>query len=380
MNAQELDLDSAVTAGKTLNLGSGDVPTARMAVAKPAQLPPLAQAFLDNLLRMKLLTASLAGQFLQANAPNLPELKNASLVGEALIRSGLLTQYQLDRLYSGTTHGLVLGSYRVLARLGSGGMGTVFLGEHMMMRRRVAIKVLPVDDDCPSSHLDRFYAEMRVLAQLQHPNIVMAFDSGRVPAQSGFPQLLYLVMELIDGCNMEQHVRLHGPVAIAQACNWIRQAASGLQEAHNRELIHRDVKPSNLLLTKNEQVKLVDFGLVRQFSLGLTDPRSTIGTLAYMPPEQSTDPTSVGSQADIYSLGGTLFWLLTGQPPYPPATSLIKAMQQIRDESPRRLRTLQPDAPPALEAILLRMLDRDPMRRPPMALSVMKLLEPFVAS
>src|SRR5262249_5849579 len=141
-------------------------------------LPSAAMAFLDHLLRLNLVSPSMAGPFLHANAGRLSRFDGALAIGEALVKAKLLTSYQLDRILSGTTHGLVLGNYRVLARIGAGGMGIVFRGEHALMRRQVAIKVLPVDEGCPQSTLQRFYNEMRVLAQLNHPNIVTAYDSG----------------------------------------------------------------------------------------------------------------------------------------------------------------------------------------------------------
>jgi eukaryotic-like serine/threonine-protein kinase len=342
-------------------------------------LPPDGRAFVDNLLLLKAVSESTIDGFLQANAPRLPEFDSAASLGAFLVEQGLLTQYQLDRIVAGKTYGLMLGQYRVLERLGAGGMGIVFLGEHTMMKRRAAVKVLPVDDDCAPALVKRFYAEMKVLAQLHHPNIVAAYDAGRVDAPPGFPNLLYLVMELIDGCDLERHVEQHGRVPIAKACEWVRQAAHGLQEAHNHNLVHRDIKPSNLLLTKDGTVKLVDFGLVRQFSSTMTDPKTTLGTLDFMPPEQCVDPTSVGALADIYSLGATLFWLLTAEGVYPRSSSLLEALTQIQQCPPRSLRALRPNVPVELEAIVNRMLERDPARRPPMALNVMKSLEPFTS-
>jgi serine/threonine protein kinase len=166
----------------------------------------------------------MAGRFFEANARRLPECNSAAVLGEFLIQAGILTQYQFDRIMAGKTHGLVLGQYRVLERLGAGGMGIVFLGEHVLMKRKVAIKVLPMDDACPADVVKRFCVEIQVLSQLQHPNIVMAFDSGRVDAAPGFPRLLYLVMELVDGCDLDQYVQQNGPVPIGTACNWIRSA------------------------------------------------------------------------------------------------------------------------------------------------------------
>ena len=261
----------------------------------------------------------------------------------ALVQAGLLTEYQLDRVLVGTTHGLVFGNHRVLNRLGSGSMGVIFLAEHMLMKRQVAVKVVPVDEDCLPSVLERFYSEVRVLADLHHPNIVSAIDAGKLPpASKGMPALLYLVMELVRGGDLEEHIELQGPVEIPQACEWIRQAACGLQEAHDRHLIHRDVKPSNLLLDEQNQVKLVDFGLVRQFCSQLTDHRSLLGTPDFMAPEQAGDPSTVDGRADIYGLGATLFWLLTGQMPFKRARSVAEALQMLQSGKPRHLREVAP--------------------------------------
>ena len=346
-----------------------------------AHLPPAGRAFLDDLLRLQLLTPSAAGLFLQRARECAPEYITPEAVGEALVQAGLLTDYQLDRVLAGTTHGLVLGNHRVLSRLGAGSMGVVFLGEHLLMGRRVAIKVLPIEDDLPAAVLERFYAEMRVLADLHHPHIVTAFDAGKLPPSGhGMPGLLYLVMELVPGGDLEHYVIDRGPVAIGQACDWICQAACGLQEAHDRHLIHRDVKPSNLLLTGQDQVKVVDFGLVREFCSRLTDPRALLGTVEYMAPEQSHDPSAVRGEADIYGLGATLFWLLTGEPPYPLARNVGESLRTLQHGQPRRLRTLRPDAPAELETFIDRMLDHDPARRPALPVNVMNALLPFSAS
>jgi response regulator RpfG family c-di-GMP phosphodiesterase/tRNA A-37 threonylcarbamoyl transferase component Bud32 len=336
------------------------------------------RAFLDQLLQLQLLSPSAVDAFLTQSAAHLGDYTSPELLGCALVQAGLLTDYQLDRVQAGTTHGLVMGNYRVLDRLGSGAMGVVFLAEHLIMKRRVAIKVLPVDDDCPAAILERFYAETRVLADLHHPNIVMAFDAGHLPpAGPEMPPLLYLVMELISGGDLEQYVAEHGPVPIGTACNWIRQAAAGLQEAHDHHLIHRDIKPSNLLLDRQGQIKLVDFGLVRQFSSRLTEPRALLGTLEFMAPEQSCDASVVDGRADIYGLGATLFGLLTGEPPYPAARSVGEALRNLQEAKPRRLRSLRPDAPEELDALIDRMLQRDSTRRPALPITVINALMPF---
>src|SRR5262249_58041451 len=213
---------------------------------------------------------------------------------------------QAHRLLTGQTPALVPGSYLVLAQRGQGGMGTVLLGEHLLMKRRVAIKAMPVDADCPPELRERFYGEVRVLADLHHPNIVIAYDAGELPPPcAGQPGLIYLVLELVSGGDLEDHVLAHGRLPIHVACDSSRQAAAGLQEAHNNHLIHRDVKPSNLLRTERGQVKLVDFGLVRQFASQSTDRRSLVGSIEFMAPEQSHDPAGVTAAADIYGLGAT---------------------------------------------------------------------------
>jgi serine/threonine protein kinase len=374
-----MSLKLADRASEALTVAYQEKTEVSLVSAEPDQLPPASRAFLDKLLRLNLISSSVSDGFLKANARHLPEFNTGAALGEFLVQAGFLTQYQLAHIMAGTTYGLVLGQYRVLDRLGAGGMGIVFLGEHALMKRKVAIKVVPVDDDCPRDLVKRFYVEMQVLAKLNHPNIVMAFDSGRAEAAPGFPRLLYLVMELVDGCDLEHYVQIHGRVPIGLACNWIRQAACGLQEAHNHDLVHRDLKPSNLLLTKEGKIKLVDFGLVRQFSSSMTDPKSTLGTVDFMPPEQSADPSSVGALADIYALGASLFWLLTGDLVYPRVRSLAAALKQLQEAPPRRLRSLRSEAPAELDALLLRLLDRDPTRRPPTALNVMKYLEAFAA-
>ena len=337
-----------------------------------------ARALLDRLVRLQLLSDATILDFLDRHAEFLSTYTTEDLLAQVLCQDGLLTNYQIERVLAGTTHGLVLGNYRVLDRLGAGAMGVVFLGEHVLMKRQVAIKAMPVEEDCPPALLERFYSEMRVLADLHHPNVVLAFDAGKLhPAGPNMPGLLYLVMELVVGCDLELHVINNGIVNIPQACEWVRQAACGLQEAHDHHLIHRDVKPSNMLLSKTNQVKLVDFGLARQFCSRLTDPKALLGTLEYMAPEQSLDPSAVGAQADIYGLGGTLFWLLTGQQPFPPARKVTEALKTIQQMRPRKLRDYRPEAPAELEALIDRLLEKDPALRPATPLTLMNDLLPF---
>lgn len=356
----------------------GHLPDSAVVFPESAELPASSRAFLDSLLRVQLLNRSSVGLFLRENATRRDQFANADSLGQALVQAGLLTPYQLDRVQSGMMHGLILGNHRVLERLGAGSMGVVFLGEHLLLKRRVAIKVLPVDDDLPPSILERFYGEMCVLADLHHPNIVTAFDAGRLPPQQpGAPWLHYLVMELVPGGDIEQYVIDHGILPIPQACHWIRQAACGLQEAHDHHLIHRDLKPSNLLLTLDGQVKLVDFGLARRFSSQITDPTCLLGSIEFMAPEQSLDPSAVDGRADIYGLGASLFWILSGQTPYAEEKSVARALRALQVDRPRRLRVFRPDAPPELDALIDKMMDRDPSQRPALPVTVMNALTRF---
>ncbi|HEV3145919.1 MAG TPA: protein kinase [Gemmataceae bacterium] len=335
------------------------------------------QQFLQHLTQTNLVPTAAVKDFLQFHGDRVSEWSSPEKLGRALVTAGLLTSYQLDRILAGATHGLVLGNYRVLERLGGGSVGVVFLAEHMLLKRRVAIKVLPADDNFPQSVLERFYSEMRVLAQLDHPHIVAAYDAGLIPAPDKTVQTLhYLVMELMAG-DLEQYVYDHGTLPIPLACEWIRQAASGLQQAHDHHLIHRDLKPSNLLRTEQNQIKLVDFGLAREFTSNRTEPRCLLGSVEFMAPEQSIDPTSVRGAADVYGLGATLFWLVCGHTPYQRETSVNEALRRLQVEKPRRLREFMPEAPAELDELVAQMMAHDPDDRPDSPRAVMYALARF---
>jgi serine/threonine protein kinase len=334
-----------------------------------------AQAFLKKLERLGLLTPLQTAQFLDDHPPLCQPECDAESIGGALVAVGLLSPYQLERLLGGMIHGLRLGNYKIVARLGAGAMGVVFRAEHIFMRRQAAVKMVPVHESHhASAAVDRFYAEICVLAELNHPHIVSAYEAGKeLPSHAGEPELLYLAMEFLPGGDLDQYIRTHGPVPLQRACQWMAQAASGLQTAHDRGLVHRDIKPSNLLLTAQEQVKLSDFGLVKQFGTDMTDPRTLLGTVDYMAPEQSENPALVGTAADMYGLGATLFWLLTAKPPYPRSRKLSEALKQLREVAPRSARSLRPEIPAELERLVQNMLHRDPTRRP-LPITAMKSL------
>ena len=213
-----------------------------------------------------------------------------------------------------------IGDYKILKLIGSGGMGRVYLAEHTRMQRMVAIKMLPVERMADKVAIERFYDEVRAASRLMHPNIVTAFDAGE---QDG---INYLAMEFIDGVTLTRAVSRKGPLSVGEAASVVRQAALGLLHAHRAGIVHRDVKPGNLMRAADGTVKVLDLGLARITVASLTAQKENageaksggklIGTLAFMSPEQLEAPDTADSRSDIYSLGATLYFLLTARPPF----------------------------------------------------------------
>jgi serine/threonine protein kinase len=270
--------------------------------------------------------------------------------------------------------------YRLLERLGQGGMGTVYRALHLRLERVVAIKLLSSERMRDPSSIARFQREMRAVGKLAHPNIVQATDAGEVEGMH------YLVMEFVSGIDLARLIRRHGKLSVADTCELVRQAALGLQHAHARGIVHRDVKPSNLILSDAGQVKLLDLGLVRMQDRGLAVGDSTasdavMGSFDYMAPEQADNAHGVDSRADLYSLGCTLFHLLTGGVPYGPPTytSPLKKLQAHASAPVPDVRQLGVEAPEALQALLSRLLAKAPSERPATAAEVVAALEPLAA-
>jgi serine/threonine-protein kinase len=271
-----------------------------------------------------------------------------------------------------------LGQYRLLEKIGQGGMGAVYKARHLRLDRIVALKVLPAERAHAPEDVARFEREMRAVGKLNHPNIVRATDAGEA---DGVP---FLVMELVEGTDLQRLVQQRGPLPLAEACELVRQAAMGLQHAHEHGLVHRDVKPSNLLLSAEGQVKVLDLGLARSHggpSAGpaLTGPGNAMGTLDYMAPEQAQDARSVDIRADVYSLGCTLYHLLAGQPPfggaaYPGAAQKLSAHLHT---PPASVQTHRPDVPNGLATLVDRLLAKRPGDRPPSPSAVAEALAAF---
>ncbi|MBI3410549.1 MAG: protein kinase [Planctomycetes bacterium] len=298
-----------------------------------------------------------------------------------LVERKLLTRYQAARIAAGKTFGLILGNYRVLDRLGAGAMGVVFKAEHLRLPRLAAVKVLPVSNEQDPRYLQRFHAEMWAAAQLQHPNIVRAIDAGSVASpRATSPTLHYFVMDYVAGQDLDAKVRQHGPLSPAMACDLIHQVAGALSEAHKQNLVHRDIKPSNVLVTPEGQAKLLDFGLARQLDNRLTTPGTMLGTLDYVAPEQARDASGVDIRADIYGLGGTLFWCLTGQAPFPSQGNVTKNLLSRFQQRPPSVRAVRPEIPAALDHLVARMLATDPDDRFSTPQALMQALLPFCKS
>ncbi len=342
-----------------------------------ARISPDVRGFLTELVNAGLLAPAAVTDLFTRLGDRLTQLTTRERAADALVSHNLLTRYQAERARGGLTHGLVLGSYRLLERISGGTVGIVFLGEHAVLKRRVAVKVLPADDTVSPATIARFQAEVRLLAGFTHPHVVTAFDAGLLPAAGGGQaDLHYLVLELVTGGDLEQHIYTAGVQPPAVAAEWGRQIASGLHAAHTAGLVHRDLKPSNILLTDGLLAKITDFGLAREPSSTVTRHGSLLGTLEFMAPEQLADAPTCGPAADVYALGATLFWVLTGQLPLDYGRSIAGAMTAIRTGFVRHLRQADPKQPPELDALLNKMLARNPADRPT-ASQVVQALAPL---
>ena len=316
---------------------------------------PLTNVLLTAIQNTKLLSAVQWGELTAWVAQTNPE--PLAVVKE--IRSKRwLTDFQIKEISRGRGQQLTLGPYFLLDLLGEGGMGRVFKARHTRLARDVALKVIRKEKLSKPSVIQRFHQEIRAASQLSHPNVVMAFDADEVDG------IHYFAMEYVEGSDLTKVVRDQGPIPIPQGCDYIRQAAIGLQHAHERGLVHRDVKPSNLLLTPKGQVKILDLGLAMlnndpggEDTNRVTHAGLVLGTPDFLAPEQAQNPLGVDIRADVYALGATLFYILTGKVPFDGPTPTDKLIQHITAPPPSLLQHI-PDAPPHLEAVIKWLIDR----------------------
>jgi serine/threonine-protein kinase len=315
-------------------------------------------------------------------------------LARVLVADGVLTRFQAERLLVGLTSGFLLGQYRILEQIGRGGMGRVYRAEHRTMKRIVALKVLASKLLNTERAIELFLHEVRAVSQLVHPNIVTAFDANEIKGR------YYLVMEYVDGPNLDQLVRKQGPLSVGLACDYIRQVATGLQCAHLLGMIHRDIKPANILVqwhglngeTSPGLVKISDFGLARLASPQagvptsqsrpgtiLTRENTVMGTPDYLSPEQSRNLHRTDIRSDLYSLGCAFYFLLTGRVPYPGGNTLEKMIRHAT-ETPTPIEHFQPEVPAAVAAIVEKLMARVPEDRFQTPAELAEALQPYAAS
>ncbi len=289
------------------------------------------------------------------------DLSNTEVISDQLVKCGAITPWQAEKLLLGKFKGFILGRYRLQNLLGRGEMSSIYLAEHLMMRRRCAIKVLPASKVKDTSYLGRFHREAQAVAALDHPNIVRAYDVD-MEREAG-TEIHFLVMEFVDGTDLEKLHDQQGEMGLFEAVDYIRQAAEGLSHAHDNGLVHRDIKPGNLLIDKKGVIKILDMGLARFFrqheeeSLTIKHDEKVLGTADYLAPEQAVDSHAVDERADIYALGCTLYFLMTGHPPFTDGT-LVQRLLAHQTKSPPSIKLRRPETPDSLITLIEKMMEK----------------------
>lgn len=328
-------------------------------------MQPAVESFLKTVVRSGLLTA----EQLQEALRRVPRESRTDpqALADHLIRHGKLSRFQAQKLLKGTSRGLLLGPFQILAPIGKGGMGAVYLARDARNQQLVALKILPPKRARAEERLlTRFQREMEVCRRVAHPNLAYTYDAG---VQQG---VYYIAMEFIPGKSLYRLVNEHGPLDPARVARLFTEVCAGLAHAHQQGLIHRDLKPSNIMVTPNDHAKILDLGLALvQGEEGearevVGGAGYIVGSMDYIAPEQTEDALRVDARSDIYALGCTAYYALTGQPPFPDGTRREK-MRRHRHEQPPLLAGLNPAVPPALVRLVLRMMAKDPAGRPPSA-------------
>jgi serine/threonine-protein kinase len=356
----------------------GPAPQPEDRTQPPVSVAALRNAILDNHLLSPIQSAELQRR------PSAPAAEPRTLARD-LLQRGWLTAYQVNQLLQGRGHELLVGSYVILERLGEGGTGQVFKARHQKMDRVVALKVIRKELLADAEVVGRFSREIQVLSRLNHANVVRSLDAGPLAqptslAGKGAVQGHFLAMEFIEGTDLAKLVKQGEPLPVEQACAYIRQAALGLQHAHEKGMVHRDIKPHNLIMSLKEGlIKVADLGLARlqrtvneDLTAVFPDAKGTgtltpvdavmMGTVDYMAPEQALDFHRADIRADIYSLGCTFYFLLTGQPPFAGGTLAQKVVKH-QNVSPVPVSQFRKDLPPGLVAVLDKMLAKRPEDR-----------------
>jgi len=329
-------------------------------------MPITPEELIERLAASGLMPADKAWQEYDAVMAKCPTRETAP-VAQALIDRELLTEYQAEVLCLPTPHPLRLGNYLVLDRLGQGSMGLVCSALDLDSGGLVAIKMLGVSAGMSKTVLARFQREAQAASLLKHPNIVAAIDSGAAG------DVHYMAMELVDGWNLEHHVRMHGRASMAEAVQYITAAARGLHHAHQQDIVHRDVKPANIMLTRQGAVKIADMGLAlfknssmstsRTTAIRLTQQGQVLGTADFMAPEQAHDTMTADHRADIYSLGCTWYFLLTGAPVYLGETLAATLLRHASAPVPSLVDVTEDTANAVWNVVFRRMLAKSPADR-----------------
>lgn len=282
-----------------------------------------------------------------------PEV-NPARAAHALVAAGLITKFQAGRLLAGKSSGFHVGPYIIREKIGDGAMGKVFRAKHRTMHRAVTVKVLSNELMQTPDSREVIQREVRAAAQLSHPNIVTAYDSNELGEH------YYLVLEYVDGPNLDDLVRERGPLPISEACELMRQAALGLAHAHARGMLHLNIKPTNLLVAPSGALKISDFGIAK---LSPSENRDFIA------PEQAHYPQLADARADLYSLGAVFYFLLTGRTLFPKGTPDETVQRHMFDE-PFRIERLRSEVPAPIAALIHQMLAKQPEARPTSAADV----------
>ena len=344
-------LGGAVACQSGLTVGTGDRPMAGLQDS----------VFAGRALASGLLTAEQLQQSWRALRQELGTACDDRQFARYLVKQGLLTRYQAELLMAGRTEGFFLEKYKILDEIGSGGMGRVFKAQHTELGRLVALKVLPRVRASREGAVERFMREARASAQLDHPNIVRTYDVGEDH------DVHFITMEYVEGATVFQTVKEHGLMDARAALEITAQVTRGLSHAWQRGIIHRDIKPGNVLLAKDGTAKVLDMGLAQYFdeeTAGTTAERGrrAIGTGDYMSPEQARGVAEVDFRADIYCLGCTLYFMLARRPPFHGRTTREK-LRKHRIVRPRPVQRYNPKVPDRVAAIVRRMMSKRPRER-----------------
>lgn len=338
--------------------------------------PPTVDAFVKNVLRSSLLQRAELADALHAVEMD-GRGSSPELLAEHLVKTGKLTRFQAAKLLRGAAIGLVLGPFQVLSPLGKGGMGCVFLARDSRSKQLVALKVLPPKKARTQENLvARFQREMNLSKMLKHPHLAQSYDAGI------FEGIHYIAMEFIPGQSLHKVVSGQGALPVPRAAKLFSEVCQGLEHAHGIGLIHRDLKPSNIQVTPNDHAKVLDVGLaiiqgeVASDRTIVGGQGYVVGTMDYLAPEQAEDALNVDARADIYGLGCTLYFTLTGRPPFPGGNALQKIMKHYSEE-PTPAIQLNPSIPPAFHQILRKMMAKKPADRYASAAAVRKDLLPW---